>query len=113
MKRILMAIAVLGLIGSAPARAVDDKTETKTEHKSDANGSTMKTEKSSKHGGAKASEKTEVEHKARADGKTETTKKTKHKSKPAGRMTSDKSTTKEKNVTDKSGNVVEHEKTTK
>ena len=114
MKRILMGMAVLGLISTAPARAADEKTETKTEHKSDSHGgSNMMTEHSSKHGGAKAEEKTEVEHKARADGKMETTKKTKHSKKPAGRMTSDKTTTKEKTVTDKSGNVVEHEKTVK
>jgi hypothetical protein len=98
MKRIAVVLATLGLIGIGPAMGADEKSESKTEHKADSAGSSTSTESSSKKGGAKVSEKTDVEHHTRSDGTTETKKHTKKKSKPAGRMTSDKSESKEKTV---------------
>ena len=112
MKRIAAVVAALGLIGIAPSVRADEKSETKTEHKTDKKGASTTTERSSKHGGAKVDEKTDVDTHARADGKTETKKHTTKKSKVAGRMLPHRSESKEKTVRDRAGNVVEHEEKT-
>lgn len=112
MTRIAAIVAALGLALFGRAYA-DDKSEAKTEHQSDAKGSTTKVEKSSDQGGAKQDEKTTVKHKRHADGKTETTKETKSSSKPGAHAKKHKSETKEKVVKDPAGNTVEQEKTVK
>ena len=113
MKRIAAVIAGLSLVASGPALAADEKSEAKTEHKADRSGASTTTERSSKVGGAKVDEKTEVERHRRADGKTETKKRSARKAKPAGKLTSHKTESKETTVRDAQGNVVEQEKKAK
>ncbi len=113
MTRIAAIVAALGLVMFGRAYAADEKSETKTEHQADAQGSTTKVERSSKQGAAKSDEKSTVKHKKDASGKTETTKETKKSSKPGAHAKTHKSETKEKVVKDPAGHTVEHEQQTK
>src|SRR6266545_5666867 len=110
MRRIAGVIAALGLIAFGRAYAAEEKSETKTEHESDAKGSTTKVEKSSKHHGAMHDEKSTIEHKAKPGGKVETKKQVSKTDKPTAKAKKQKTEVKEKTVRDAQGNVVEQEK---
>jgi hypothetical protein len=112
MKRIALAIAVLGLV-TAGRTLADDKAETKTQHKDDASGSTTTTESSSKNDAASHGKKHKVEKHVRADGNVETKTDVKHKYKTKGKLGAHKTEVKEKTVKDPQGTVVEHDKTVK
>ena len=109
MKRIVVVLAALGLLGMGAAVRADEKNETRTEKKSDRTGSSATTERSTKHNGAKVDEKTDVEHHVRHDGTTETKRHVKKKAKVAGRALPHKTESKERTVRDSRGNVIEHE----
>ena len=112
-KRIAIGVALLGLVSASPAFAADEKTETRTEHEANKHGSSMTSERSSSVGGAKADDKAQVKQTRRSDGSLVTKKQEKHARKPAGKLTSRKSSVNEKTVRDANGNVVEHDKSVK
>ena len=112
MKRIVLAIAGLSLLGVG-ARAADEKAETKTEVKRNDDGTGhTKTVKKHKHGSAKTTAKTEHSVSKDMSGGTTETKEMKSDHDSPG-MSHDMKTEKKETVKrDKNGNVIKHEKST-
>lgn len=111
MKRIAIALAVLGLV--AGRALADDKAETKMEHKEDTKGAKTTVESKSTENGVVRHDKAKAERHVKADGKVETKRTVTHKQRLQGRLGGHTSEVKKKTVTDAQGNVVEQHKTVK